>query len=92
MAGIWTSITCLFRAKKQQKQERKLETEKQHDQKRQREPNGLLDLALMRSFTENSFTATDPGRFYRGHAFAVNYDPGDTPEGRITERDSTGFH
>lgn len=75
MAGDCIGILSFLNARKQEKQERKRQMEKQHEQQRQKNPNGLLELALSRPFSTNSFTAADPGRFYQGHGHAGGEDP-----------------
>lgn len=74
MAGDCMGLTTLFKSDAQKKEERKRQQKMQQDQQRQKNPNGLLELALNRPFSRNSFTAADPGRFYIGHTHAHGTD------------------
>jgi hypothetical protein len=51
----------------QQKQAHAQEKQRQQDAKRQKDPNGLLKMALKSGVRRLSFTAADPGRFYTAH-------------------------
>lgn len=68
-------------AKQKRREERKQGTQRLQDEQRQKDPNGLLKLALQKGFRRNSFTAADPGRFYKGHQHAGGDDPWKTEGG-----------
>jgi hypothetical protein len=53
--------------KHEQKQVRAQEKQQQQDFQRQKNPNGLLEIALTSGWRRESFTAADPGTFYKGH-------------------------
>lgn len=74
MAGDCLGIANLFKSDAQKKEDRKRQVIRQQDQQRQKNANGLLELALNRPFSRNSFTASDPGRFYVGHTHAHGGD------------------
>ena len=82
-----SGLASLWRARKQQKQERLAAMQREQDIQRQTNPNGLLEIALQRPFHRNSFTAADPGRFYKGHQHATTEDP--WQQERETMKDST---
>ena len=75
--------------KKQEKQAQLQERQQRQDIQRQKNPNGLLELAFQRGFRRQSFTAADPGQFYKGH----NHDDNDPWKdvGKVGKRDATGF-
>ena len=76
------------KAKSQQKQQRAQERQKEQDFQRQKNPNGLLEIALEGGrFRRRSFTAADPGRFYKGN---THTDPWKAEEG-VGGRDGPGF-
>lgn len=49
------------------KKRKQQEKQQGQDEQRQKNPNGLLEIALKSGFRRQSFTAADPSRFYQGH-------------------------
>lgn len=65
-------IVSLLRSKRQRKQNRRTKELQELDYKRQTQPNGMPEIALGTPFWRDSFTAADPGLFYKGDAHATD--------------------
>ena len=83
--GCLTDIRLRWRSRKQDRHERRLETQRQQDLQRQKNPQGLLEIALRRGIRRHSFTVADPGRFYNegGHRWTSGQDAQGSSGGRI---------
>ena len=65
-------------AKRNQKLKRQQEKQQREDNLRQTDPSGLLKITLKPGLRRESFTATDPGKFYneKGHWTDIDVYPG----------------